>query len=338
MGIAVHARFDDPKERANAVMTSWWSDYPETFSRRLVINVQKGALAVTNPGGTSERPEIDEVVLGPNAATPTISRIQRSSLSTDEEPWLFTDAELLHLSDRAMAHTERWLVTSTATLNNPERPRTIVLDYEIKAVTDGWPALTSGEVRPARLIWRQARVLDQVDQLARASANNDPYTPGFALATFMPRDIRTVAQKVVTERCTNAWGDFRVYAVYTEPAQRDLFPFAETPLMYRAWVDFSSAPPGLDVDLLGRVIPWTSLPERIFAPTGTHRVRLDTGTSQLLRIDGFELTPPSGETSGFVRVWKGDVSRTASCTSYSPRSPFQSAGDFLRTLLLATTP
>jgi hypothetical protein len=329
MGVAIHARFDDELETANAVMTFWWGDYPDASSRRLVVNVQEGSLAVTNPGGTSELPEIDEVFLMPGESTPTIRRVQHSTLSPDA--WLFSDEVLLELFEQAQAHTGRWLSVSTVSTTNAEKPRTIVLDYELKSMRAGWPAMADGTVRPARIIWRQARVLDQV---ARVGGQTDPFTPGFPLTTFLPQDLRTVAQQVVVERCASPELELRVYAVYSDPGQRDLFPFADTPLMYRVWVDFNEVPEGFDVELVARVVPWTGLGERRFASAGApHRVVFDASQADALGIDGFELTRPSGETRGRARYWRGGLERELECLAYVARTPYQSASDYLRQLL-----
>lgn len=329
MGVAVHARFDDDLERANAVMTFWWGDYSGANSRRLVINVQKGSLAVTNPGGTSELPEIVEVSRSPEG--PTITRIQHSTLSPDE--WLFSDAELLDLFAKAEIHTGRWLAVSSTGLNNADKPRTIVLDYELKAMHAGWPAMADGTVRPARIIWRQARVLDQAQ---RVDDQTDPFTPAFPLTTFLPQDLRTVAQKVVIERCQTELGEFRVYGVLSDPSQRDLFPFSVTPLMYRAWVDFQSIPEGFDVDLVARVIPWTGLDEHTSPPlttTGTHRVVFDANQAEVLGLDGFDLTRPDNGVPGRVRFHRGALERELECQAYLVRTPYQSATDYLRELM-----
>lgn len=329
MGVAVHARFDDELEAANAVMTFWWGDYPGAPSRRLVVNVQKGSLAVTNPGGTSELPEIDEVFVAPGESAPTIRRVQHSTLSPDA--WLFSDEVLLELFEQAQAHTGRWLSVSTVTTTNAEKPRTIVLDYELKSVHAGWPAMADGTTRPARIIWRQARVLDQV---ARVASQSDPFTPGFPLTTFLPQDLRTVAQQVVVERCASPELELRVYAAYSDPGQRDLFPFAVEPLIYRAWVDFNEVPAGFDVDLVARVVPWTGLSERRFASAAsTHRVVFDPNQADALGIDGFEITRPSGETRGRARYWRGGLEREFECLAYVARTPYQSASDYLRQLL-----
>ena len=77
MGVLVHARFDDPKETANGVLTL-------TLSRtgvRMEVNVQLGAVSVTNPDPTSNAlPEVDVYENG------QVSRIRPSSLSPNVTP------------------------------------------------------------------------------------------------------------------------------------------------------------------------------------------------------------------------------------------------------------
>ena len=95
MAILIHPRFDDPLERANAVAT---------FSRRridgvthdlLEVNVQAGAVSVTNPDG-SALPEVDQVSLGSNMLTPLIGRIQSSTLAGANKA-IWSDAQLLDI-------------------------------------------------------------------------------------------------------------------------------------------------------------------------------------------------------------------------------------------------
>ncbi len=325
MGVTVHARFDDSKERANAVMTFWVSDYLSPPTRRLVVNVQKGALPVTNPGGTLELPEIDEVhVVGDGA--PEIVRVQRSTVA-DVDEWLFSDDELLTLYAQADEHAARWLAAQGAERPGSERPRTIVLDYELKYVEAGWPAMASGEVRPARIIWRQARVLDQIVKIAEAVG--DPWSgSALPLARYLPIDLRTAARSLVAERCDSPWADLRVYRVYTEAPLRELFPFSEEPFIYKVVIDFKEAPPGLDVSLSSWLVQWTNLAERSFSASGT-RVVVNPGIADTLGIDGFELSPYD---EGTFRVWRGDTEHTATCER-DRRAPYQSPAEFLRGLM-----
>ncbi len=326
MAVAVHARFDDDKERANAVATFWINDYVDPPTRRLVMNVQKGALAVTNPGGTSELPEVD-VVEQVGDAAPTIARVQRSTVAEPDE-WLFSEAELLTMFAQADEHAGKWLVQQGVGVPLSERPKTLVLDYELKYVKAGWPALASGEVRPERIIWRQARVLDQVARVTPTAP--DPWNLGsLPLATYMPQDLRTAARTVVADRCNNEWVDLRVYRVFTESSQSELFPFTTSPFIYKVVVDFKQAPPGLTPSMSNWLIQWTNFLERRYDATGT-RIVLNSAIAQTLGIDGFELSPVPG---GTFKVWKGDVAFESACTVRETKLPYQSGPEFLRALL-----
>lgn len=327
MGVTVHARFDDSKERANAVATYWYSGYADPPSRRFIVNVQKGALSVTNPGGTLALPEIDEVVQVGDAP-PRIVRVQASTVAEPGER-LFTDDELRALFSQASAHTDAWLAELGAANPLPERARTLVLDYELKFVDDGWPALASGEVLPARIVWRQARVLDQAPRVGAGLL--DPWNPSApGLSSHLPIDLRTVTRSLIADRCDSEWADLRVYRVYTERSSAELFPFATSPFIYKVVVDFRKAPPGLTPSQNGWVLQWTRLDERRWDGTGT-RVVFDAGIAAALGIDGFELSPPNPD--GTFRVWRGDVEFSAACSDRDYREPYQSPADYLRGLM-----
>jgi len=326
MALAVHARFDDDRERANAVATYWYSAYPEAPTRRLVVNVQKGALAVTNPGGTLELPEIDEVSQIGDAA-PQILRVRRSTLA-DPDEWLFSEAELRTLFMQASLHSDLWLANLGSSHPLSERPRTLVLDYELKYMSAGWPSLASGEVRPARIIWRQARVLDQAPRISPTLP--DPWgAVGPALVTNLPLDLRTVVRSVVADRCDSEWADLRVYRLYSESSQASLFPFATTPFIYRVAIDFKKPPPNLTPSLSNWLLQWTNLSERRWDGSGT-RVVVNPGIAQTLGLDGFELSAAPG---GSFRVWQGDTEFSGTCTTREVREPYQSAADYLRSLM-----
>jgi hypothetical protein len=307
MGLVVHPRFDDDNELANAVATFWWSDYGVEVPRRLVINVQAGALLVTNPGGTVEKPEIAEVIAQPGEA-PEVVRLQRSTLSPEKD--LFSDAQLLAIFADAEAHAGRWLEEISKDLPDAERPRTLVLDYELKHMAD------------AGILWKQARVLDQV---ARVTTQGDPFGGPLPLTQALPTDLRTVARRVEVERCVGGIGEFRVYRVFTEPSA-DLFPFGGEPFVYRIWVDIGNAPQGSSLDPRPFTVPWTSLIEAT-SEDGRTRVFFDAPTAELLGFEGFEIGDEG------YRVYEGAALWSGECAQFLTRRPFQSAPEFLRSLL-----
>ena len=323
MGVAVHARFDDDKELANAVATFWRSDYDSPPLRKLVINVQKGSLSVTNPDGTLELPEIDEVHRvgdGP----PEVVRVQASTVAEDGE-LLLSDEQLIGLFVQAEEHSGKWLARLGEGQPLSERPKTLVLDYELKYVKPGWPALASGEIAPQRILWRQSRVLDQVTKVVPSIP--DPYSGGLPLAQYLPTDLRTATKSVEVERCDSEWADLRVYQAWTEASQAELFPFAQSPFVYRVFVRFKKAPPGLSPSLSSWLVQWTNLGERSFGPDGA-RVTVAPGIAQTLGIDGFSLAPAPG---GFT-VWRGGTEFSGTCVR-DQKQPYQSAAEYLRGLL-----
>jgi hypothetical protein len=327
MAVVIHPRFDDDRELANAVATFWWSDYGVDAPRRLVLNVQAGALLVTNPGGTTERPEIDELLAEPGAE-PVIMRRQASTLSPDKP--LLSDEMLRQIYTEAEAHTGRWLEVLAARLPASERPKTLVLDYELKLMAEGWPSLVTSEVRPAGIVWKQARVLDQV---ARIGAISDPIpnTP-LALSATLPTDLRTVTRQLEVDRCLGPHGELRVYHVLTEPGAADLFPFSERPFVYRAWVDLSAALDSAPQDTRAFYVPWTGLAQGLVVG-GSSSLRFDAATATALGFDGFELTPPAGSPQATYRIYRGAAEWRGTCTQWAARVPYRSAPEYLRSLL-----
>ncbi|PKN54591.1 MAG: hypothetical protein CVU56_25730 [Deltaproteobacteria bacterium HGW-Deltaproteobacteria-14] len=146
MAVLVHPRFDDPYEDANGVMTLHLSRWFTPTQRRLVVNVQHGALSVTNPGGTLALPEIDEVLIDPDGGV-IIHRVQASTEVPAGEDVL-SDAELTTLGTQVAALADAWLDRPDAAIPAQERAGALVLDLEFKRMAAGWPALASGETRP----------------------------------------------------------------------------------------------------------------------------------------------------------------------------------------------
>ncbi|PIE15948.1 MAG: hypothetical protein CSA66_07990 [Proteobacteria bacterium] len=240
MGVLVHPRFDDDKEDANGVITFYLSDWLAPAARRMVVNVQDGALSVTNPAGGLAQPEVDVVTLGPDGAW-VIERAQASS-EVPEGAWVLSDGELATMAGEVAALARAWLAVSEERREPAERAESLVLDLELKRMLAGWPALANGHSRPGSLVYKQVRVLDSASVVPASLMT--PWEPGTPLASMLPRDVATAADRIVALRCSNGLIDVRALRVWTRRAARDTFPFDEAPLVYRVWLRFSSAPQG----------------------------------------------------------------------------------------------
>lgn len=335
MGVLVHPRFDDALEDANAVITfelSRWTDPP---TRRMVVNAQAGALSVTNPDGSLARPEIAAVTLAPDGAQ-AIARVQPSSeVPTGEH--VLSDDELISLAVEVSALADAWLDQSDPDAPPSERPQALTLDLELKRMSAGWPALASGEVRPRRLVYKQVRVLDRAPVVPDRP---DPHIPGALATDGLPRDVRTVARRVDVMRCESPWVDLRLYLVTTEPT-RALFPFADDPLVYKAFVSFADQAEGFDWPV---GTPWlfgrASLAEAtVHATDGAAAgatVRFAPNTAALLGVDTLTFAPDGawslarGDAALSGQVVDAQGEPVAACAT---ASVFASATEYLRDLL-----
>jgi hypothetical protein len=260
MGVTVHASFPDRLERANGVLTFTLLPPGHVAGRAVLeVNVQRGALSVTNPPpGDPSLPEVDRVVLphliahstqgwgrdprtkagaaDPN--TPTIERLRRSTRSPDAD--LLSDAELLDLFDQAGRVTRLWLDAENEGLSAPQRRRTLTLDFELRAVAEGWPALRNGATFGPRLVLKQARTLEP--GLARVP----PDVRATLKAMPFPRDVLARARRVVQTTCTAA--SLRVVATeaYTDPTKPPDLGFEAAPFTAFVAVVFREDVPELN--------------------------------------------------------------------------------------------
>ncbi|MCC6620778.1 MAG: hypothetical protein IT385_05965 [Deltaproteobacteria bacterium] len=323
MALAVHARFDDDKELANAVATHYLTTYTEVAQHRFVLNIQAGPNAVTNPGGSLARAEIDEVTQVGDEA-PVIRRVQRSDL-VDACTWLVSDEELLAMFERSKAHQAIWLEAENARRPAAEKNRTLVLDMELKRVDEGWPALASGEIRPARIIWRQSRVLDQPPAVR---ATPDPWLGApFPITASMPQDLRTVAERVFVDACRADLFDIRVYKIRTPATVADLFPFQTVPYVYKAFVSYHGDAPGFDWPEVGYWLPRHAMTSVSAPPGEATRITLGGNVATTLDTDTITIEP-----DGSWRITRGDAVATGTCTP-EQRSGHSSPAEFLRGLL-----
>ena len=152
MGVVVHARFDDAKEASNGVFLLTLQGEGATMD----LNVQAGALSVTNPTST-ELPEVDRVTLVPGATTPSIERL-RASTVVPAGTQVLSDAQLLETFGRGRAVAVRWLAEENAARPPAQRSSALILDFEFRQVAEGWPALQVGSL-PSRIVLKQSRPL-----------------------------------------------------------------------------------------------------------------------------------------------------------------------------------
>ncbi|MFT7580113.1 MAG: hypothetical protein ACI9MR_001780 [Myxococcota bacterium] len=328
MGVLVHPRFDDPKELANGVITYYLSRYND--STRLIINVQDGAISVTNPDGTSALPEIDEVT--PCVEVPGRPAIFRAQASTEVDPGelILSDAELVRIDAEMNRLANGWLDNANVGLPQSQHGQTVVLDLEFKKMADGWPALASGETRPGRFIYKQVRVLDAAPQVAGTLTGPWADSTARPLIEDMPRDIRTVAQRVESVRHVESnLMNFTTYQVYTEPDAADLFPFSETPFVYR--VSFSFVNTYQDWGFPVGPLRWMGHDE--FTVTQTPSALTLTFEPAMASLLGFVSFETDGADWTMRRSGGANNTLSSDFELVNPMTPFASASEYLKTLI-----
>jgi len=323
MAVVVHPRFDDPYELANAVATHYYTAYGEVPKQRFIVNIQAGPTAITNPGGSTARVEIDEVdQVGDEA--PVIRRLQRSGL-VDSCTLLLSDEQILRMYTLSKTHTQIWLDAENARRPVAERNKTIVLDMEIKHMAAGWPELANGDQEPDRILWRQSRVLDSAPVV---KADPDPWLgQSFPLTNFMPQDLRTVAERVVADVCSSEYFDVRVYKIFVGQGVADSFPFTSTPYIYKVFLGFKKDAPGFDWPSVGYWLSRGSLTTATAVPgQGTH-LALTATSANTLGADALDI-----DAAGQWTVRRGSASISGACTE-SQQVPYSSPAEYLRSLL-----
>ena len=199
MAVVVHARFDDALEQSNGVFLLTLQGDAVT----LELNVQAGAVSVTNPTSTA-LPEIDRVTSVGDGA-PVIERLRPSTL-VPSGTLLLTDTELLATFTHAREVARLWLARENADRAPAQRATTQVLDFEFRQMPAGWPALKSGSF-PARIVLKQTRSLDPgIRGLSAAVA-----------ALPIPKDVMARARRIDRRTCRAADFTAVVVEALTDP-------------------------------------------------------------------------------------------------------------------------
>lgn len=160
MGVLVHARFDDPLERANGVFTFTIEPEIANADYSMTINVQAGAVSVANPDPALGALPEEIVVTQVGAAGPVIERRRASNLVA-EGTEVLSDTQVTDLFEQARSVALLWRDRVNGSLQGPQDITTLTLDFEFKDMDAGWPALQGNAPRnDARLIIKQARSLE----------------------------------------------------------------------------------------------------------------------------------------------------------------------------------
>lgn len=215
MGVLVHSRFDDALEINNGVAT--FTLLPEGASdvAEARINVQVGDESVANPDPIAGAlPEEITARIGRNSEV-RVERIRNSTLAPEAQ--VLDDAAVTELVKQLESVARLWRERVNDTVADANQIQTLTLDYEFKTMAEGWPALSSGEVNPERLVVKQARSLDPGLR----------GIPADVLSLPIPLDVLARAQLIDEITCR---GDDRL-EIFTDPVLVPDMGYSETPLV-----------------------------------------------------------------------------------------------------------
>ncbi len=233
MGLVIHASFQDVHERSNGVLFSTILPPESDDAARMELNVQRGALSVTNPDGTTELPEVDVVVRAKDGAV-RVERVSPSTLSAPGEHVL-SDDELIDLFEQSQRIVDLWLTHLGEDLLTAQRPRTLTLDMEFRDVFEGWPALANGNSFGPRRVLKQARTVEPT--LARI--------PAAVLLQPMPRDVLSRARRVERMSCASSSLLVSTVDAYTDPLLPPVLGYETAPFTGLVSIELLQDIPGI---------------------------------------------------------------------------------------------
>lgn len=224
MGVLVHPRFDDALEANNGVATLMLLPEANADTAVLTINVQAGDVSVTNPEADSDVLPEQIIVSVSDEGEATIERVAASTLVGDGER-VMEDEAVLELLGQLEAVATLWRNRVNGDLEPAQQVGIVTLDFEFKHMAEGWPAMDNGDVRPARLVVKQARSLDP--DLRGVSDE--------VLELPIPRDV--LARAILLEHVVCESGASGIEVTISSSASEDVLP---------GLLQFSQAPGDLD--------------------------------------------------------------------------------------------
>jgi hypothetical protein len=225
MGVLIHARFDDEREDANGVFT--FALLP-SGQDELSVDAQPGAVSVTNP--PTDRvviPESTRVKKG--ALGLTVKRQSLSSLAKAGQ-LVISEAELKELFELGRELTLQHLTLGNQGLPPAQRRHTLMMDFEFRRVSAGWPALAQG-VRQARFVVKQMRPLEPSPRVSAALE-----------ASPIPHDVLARARRIESRHCVGGGLELDLLRVFTDPSALPDMGYAQTPLLAGLGVTTKGAP------------------------------------------------------------------------------------------------
>jgi len=220
MAVLVHARFDDALEQSNGVFTFTIGG---PAGAELSVNVQPGAVSVTNP--PTDRPVTPESTrVRRQGGELSVQRVSLSSLGRPGSHVL-SDAELRDLFTLAEAVTRTALARANHALPKERQRQSLTLDFEFRRVAPGWPALREGR-RPGRFVVKQMRPLEPSPRVGPALR-----------AAPIPHDVLARARRIERQRCRSDRVELSYLSVLTDPNAEPDLGYATQPLLAELTLD-----------------------------------------------------------------------------------------------------
>jgi hypothetical protein len=294
MALLAHANFPDKKELSNGVFTV--TIYPEGFQEHasMELNVQKGALSVTNPEAKDNAlPEVNRVGLLRGESTSSITRKKQSTLA-ETGKYLLTDEQLREIFTQGVAVTEAVIAQQNSKLSKERHTRTLTLDFEFRQMDAGWPTAD----KPARIVIKQARSLEPgMGKL-----------PALIKEMSAPKDVIARANKVVRRVFQGEDLNINVTQLYTDPLKFPDVGFSQIPFTAEIEIETIQQIPALDAKraVIFRLphTAWTgaSFPDGLSDDKWSIAVTLTEEEAKRLGVSSLEVS-----SDGTCRITKGEM-------------------------------
>lgn len=321
MGLVVHPNFPDVLELSNGVFT--YTILPPGHpdgAAVLEMNVQEGALSVTNPPpGDANLPEVDRLVLDTNDLV-HIERLRGSTLLPTKGTVL-SSAQLLHVFAQARRVAELWLSVDNAALAVSQQRSTLTIDFELREMDDGWPAYADGTVAGSRVVIKQARTLEPSLLRVPTTVRNMP----------IPQDVLARARRVEQRTCDAGALRVSVTDVYSDPLKPPNLGFDVLPFTAFVVVDFVGDVPELGANAGQRrsaVHTAFAFDHPGMAEGGPWALALDVDDDREVALGLSTVGYSNGTLT--VTLGAGEFSGTAACTTVVP---YSSPEDFLSSII-----
>lgn len=273
MGVLIHARFDDEHENANGVFTFTVS----THGNELSVDAQPGAVSVTNPPTDRvvipESTQVRQAGVGLEIKRQTLSSLAKAGQQ------VMSDQELSELYWLGQQLTLAHLAVDNSGVPPEQRRLTLVMDFEFRRVTPGWPALKQGTSAP-RFVVKQMRPLEPSPRVSAALK-----------AAPIPHDVLARARRIENRHCRGAGLELDVLSVLTDPNASPDVGHSKLPLVAGIGVTLRGAEPRVftHLDLTTARLEGGNLEAKLGAALPFTRINLKGTTAELTTQTGAQV-------------------------------------------------